>query len=240
MSANDPAKVVLITGANGGLGRALAQEFLVHGWQVVAGVRTVLPEIHSPHLTQLPLDVTKPEQVEQAIAATLQHCGRIDALVNNAGAIADDLCAQLSDEDWARVLDVNLRGAFLCARAVARPMIRQRDGHIINISSLGARRGPRGQSNYAAAKAGLIGLTHSLAKELGSRHVRVNAIFPGVMPTTMTAQMSAEQLGELARANALGRINSPAEVARFIVFLATTKNISGQVFALDSRIAPWT
>ena len=138
------------------------------------------------------------------------------------------------------MLDVNLRGAFLCARAVARPMIRQRDGHIINLSSLAARRGPAGQSSYAAAKAGLVGLTQSLAKELGSRNVRVNAIFPGMMPTNMTAKMSAEQLAAFAHANALGRINSPDEVARFIVFLATTQNISGQVFALDSRIAPWT
>jgi 3-oxoacyl-[acyl-carrier protein] reductase len=132
------------------------------------------------------------------------------------------------------------RAAFRCSKLAARQMMRQRDGHIINISSFGARRGPRGQANYAAAKAGLVGLTQSLAKELGSRNVRVNAIFPGVMPTNMTAHFPAERLEEFAQANALGRINSPDEVARFIVFLAGTQNISGQVFQLDSRIAPWT
>lgn len=240
MSAKSSTKVVLITGAGGGLGRALVAEFGAQGWQVFAGVRTVSTEINSPPLTQLPLDVTKAGQVEQAITAIWQRCGRIDAFIHNAGLTADALLTQLSDEDWARVFDVNLRGAFLCARAVARPMIRQRDGHIINISSLAARRGPAGQSNYAAAKAGLVGLTQSLAKELGPRNVRVNAIFPGVMPTQMTADLSAEQLAAFARANALGRINAPEEVARFIVFLAGTQNISGQVFQLDSRIAPWT
>jgi 3-oxoacyl-[acyl-carrier protein] reductase len=239
MSVNEQ-KVALITGANGGLGRALASEFTAHGWQVVAGVRTISTEIDPPRPCQVPLDVTKPEQVDRAVATTMDRFGRIDALINNAGITADELCWQLSDEDWARVLGVNLRGAFLCSKAVARQMIRQRDGHIINISSLGARRGPVGQSNYAAAKAGLLGLTQSLAKELGSRNVRVNAIFPGVMPTNMTAKLSAEQLDAFAQANALGRINSLEEVARFIVFLAGTQNISGQVFQLDSRIAPWT
>jgi 3-oxoacyl-[acyl-carrier protein] reductase len=233
-------KVALITGANGGLGRALANEFMGNGWQVAAGVRALSIEANSPRVLQLPLDVTKPEQVDQAVATTLERFGRIDALINNAGTIADELCWQLSDEDWAHVIDVNLRGAFLCAKAVARQMIRQRRGHIINISSLGARRGPRGQSNYAAAKAGLVGLTQSLAKELGSRNVRVNAIYPGVLPTNMTAKLNAEQLAAFAKDNALGRINSVDEVARFIVFLTGTQNISGQVFQLDSRIASWT
>jgi 3-oxoacyl-[acyl-carrier protein] reductase len=166
--------------------------------------------------------------------------GRIDILINNAGLTLDAPLAQMTGEQWDRVLEVNLRGAFLCSKAAARQMIRQRDGHIINISSHGARRGPRGQANYAAAKAGLIGLTQSLAKELGSRNVRVNAIFPGVMLTNMTANLSPEALDEFAKANALGRINSVEEVAHFIAFLAFTQNISGQVFALDSRIAPWT
>jgi 3-oxoacyl-[acyl-carrier protein] reductase len=233
------APVVLITGANGGLGRALTEAFASAGWQVTAGIREEQQEIPSAALS-LPVDVTHPKQVENAVAIIVEKFGRLDALVNNAGVTADDLCWQLSDESWTRVLDVNLRGAFLCSNAVARQMIRQRDGHIINISSFAARGGPQGQSNYAAAKAGLLGLTQSLAKELGSRNVRVNAIFPGVMPTKMTANLSAEQLNEFAEANALGRINSLDEVARFIVFLASTQNISGQVFQLDSRIAPWT
>jgi 3-oxoacyl-[acyl-carrier protein] reductase len=239
MSACD-SKVVLITGANGGLGRALTNEFIAQEWHVVAGARTVSTASDSPRLGQIVLDVTMPEQVERAITTAMERFGRIDALINNAGATADALCPQLCDDDWERVIDVNLRGAFLCAKAVARQMLRQRDGHIINISSFGARSGPACQSNYAAAKAGLIGLTQSLAKELGSRNVRVNAILPGVMPTNMTAHLSAEQLAAFTRANALGRINTVDEVARFIAFLAGTQNISGQVFQLDSRIAPWT
>ena len=119
-------------------------------------------------------------------------------------------------------------------------MIRQRDGHIINVSSWAGRCGARGQANYAAAKAGLLGLTAALAKEVGAHNVRVNAVLPGVLPTPMTAKLNEKQLQELVAANALGRINSVAEVARFIAFLATTKNLSGQVFQLDSRIAGWT
>jgi 3-oxoacyl-[acyl-carrier protein] reductase len=220
-------KTVVITGAAGGLGRALADEFTRQLWNVAAASRQML-------------DVTDSNGVRKFISEIIERHGRIDCLVNNAGVTADSLLSQMSDEEWERVLNVNLRGAFLCARAAARQMAKQRDGHIITISSFGARRGPAGQANYAAAKAGLVGLTQSLAKELGSRNVRANTVFPGVMPTGMTAKMPAGQLKELAEANALGRINSVEEVARFIVFLASTQNISGQVFQLDSRIAPWT
>jgi 3-oxoacyl-[acyl-carrier protein] reductase len=186
------------------------------------------------------MDVNDRGQIEDAIKKTITRFGRIDALINNAGVTADSLCGQMNDEDWQRVLDVNLRGAFLCSQAVARQMIRQRDGHIINISSYGGRAGACGQSNYSAAKAGLLGLTQSLAKELGSRNVRVNAILPGVLPTNMTAKLRPEQLAAFASANVLDRINELEEVARFIHFLVTTRNISGQIFQLDSRIAPWT
>ena len=239
MKTDAPKKVALITGANGGLGRALVNEFVAHGWHVVAGARAPVPSSH-PQIVPVPLDVTNPEQIDQAIATTVERFQRLDLLINNAGLTADAPLAQLSEDDWDRVLDVNLNGAFRCARAAARQMMRQRDGHIINISSFAARGGRAGQSSYVAAKAGLVGLTQSLAKELGSRNVRVNTIFPGVLPTNMTAQLSAEQLTAFAEANALGRINSVEEVARFIAFLATTQNISGQVFALDSRMAPWT
>ena len=239
MSA-EPARVVLITGAGGGLGRALTDEFARQGWQVIAGFRQTPPDGLVKNVFPIELDVTRTPELEQSINEVFQRFTRIDALINNAGLTADAALAQLSDEDWARVLDVNLRGAFACARAVSRTMMRQRDGHIINISSQAGRSGARGQSNYAAAKAGLLGLTQSLARELGSRNVRANAVLPGVLPTRMTAQLSAEQMEGFAAANALGRINSLDEVARFIVFLTGTQNISGQVFQLDSRIAPWT
>ena len=238
MSPTVKQKVVLITGASGGLGRALTIAFAAEQWQVIAGSRSVL-EAHA-NIHPVSLDVTCAEEIESVCADTIQRFGRMDALINNAGITRNVLLAQLNEKDWDDVLAVNLRAAFQSSRAVARQMIRQRDGQIINISSFSARNGPIGQTNYAAAKAGLIGLTQSLAKELGPRNVRVNVIFPGVMATRMTAKLPAEKMEEFTRANALGRINSVEEVARFIVFLAGTQNISGQVFQLDSRIAPWT
>ena len=240
MSVSPAERVALITGASGGLGDALVRQFMAADWQVVAGRRALPAAPRTGNPLEIQLDVTRRDQVEDGMGEILAQFGRVDALINNAGLTADDSCGRMSDEDWQRVLDVNLRGAFLCSQMASRQMIRQRSGHIINISSLGARRGPRGQSNYAAAKAGLVGLTQSLAKELGSRNVRVNGIFPGVMPTKMTAGLSHEKRRAFAEANALGRLNSTEEVARFIVFLADTENISGQVFQLDSRIAPWT
>jgi 3-oxoacyl-[acyl-carrier protein] reductase len=191
-------------------------------------------------LLSLELDVTNSSAASRAVEQATEHWGRIDALLNNAGVTDDQPSWQLTEEAWDRVLAVNLKGAFICSQAVSRPMIRQRDGHIINISSFSGRVGQRGQANYAAAKAGLFGLTSSLARELGSRNVRVNAVLPGVLPTKMTARLPEADLQQFAAANALGRINSLDEVARFIAFLASTQNISGQLLQLDSRIGSWT
>ncbi|HMJ89717.1 MAG TPA: SDR family NAD(P)-dependent oxidoreductase [Candidatus Acidoferrum sp.] len=240
MADNERQRVVLITGAAGGLGRALTEAFADAAWCVVAAAREWGEEPALDHVTQITLDVTNAEAVQREISGVIAAQGHVDCLINNAGVIADDACWQMSDDDWDHVMNVNLRGSFLCARAVSRAMAKQRDGHIINISSFSARSGGRGQANYAASKAGLIGLAQSLAKELGSRNVRVNTVLPGVLPTKMTSHLTPEQREEFARANTLGRINSLDEVARFIVFLAGTQNISGQVFQLDSRIAPWT
>ena len=233
------SRVVLITGAAGGLGQGLVSEFATQGWRVVAAYHRATTQTETETRWPLPLDVTNRAQVGEAVDQVVARWGRLDALINNAGATEDQLTAQLSERDWDRVLDVNLKGAFLCSQAVVRPMMRQRDGHIINLSSFVARTGRAGQANYAAAKAGLLGLTESLAKEVGSRNVRVNAVLPGVLPTAMTAKLSPEQWEVLAGANALNRVNDVAEVARFIVFLATMKNVSGQLFQLDSRITRW-
>ena len=231
---------MIVTGAGGGLGRALVEEFLSSGWRVVAAVRAMAVFAEHELLRVIEMDVSDSAAVNTRTAEILARFGRIDCLVNNAGVTADALAFQLTDEDWSRVIDVNLTGAFRCSRAVARQMARQREGHIINVSSFSGRAGAAGQANYAAAKAGLIGFTQSLARELGPRNVRVNAVLPGVLPTKMTASLAPEQMRAFAEANALGRINSLPEVARFIAFLAATENISGQVFPLDSRIAPWT
>lgn len=233
-------RVALITGASGGLGRALVAEFLAQDWRVAAGYHRENAHAESDSLLPLPLDVTSREAVACGVTQVLSRWQRIDLLINNAGYTADQLVGQLTDDDWQRVLDVHLKGAFLCSQAVLRPMLKQRDGHILNVASFSARTGNRGQANYAAAKSALLGLTTSLAKEVGSRNVRVNALLPGVLPTPMTAGLSPQQLEAFAAANALGRINDLAEVARFAAFLAGTQNISGQFFQLDSRIARWT
>jgi 3-oxoacyl-[acyl-carrier protein] reductase len=146
----------------------------------------------------------------------------------------------VSEADWDVIIAVNLKGVVNCAQAALRPMLKRREGHIINIASFSGRVGQRGQTSYAAAKSGLFGLTASLAKEVGSRNVRVNAVLPGVLPTAMTSRLTEMQLAEFTAANALRRLNSIAEVARFVVFLSTLQNISGQLFQLDSRPARWT
>lgn len=232
-------KVVMVTGAGGGLGQALVAEFRRQRWRVAAGYRMQAPPADDEVLLPLQIDVTNSRSVQIAVEKILNHWRRIDVLVNNAGVALDAALPQMGDAAWEQVLAVNLKGAFLCAQAVSRAMIKQRDGQVINVSSFSGRAGQRGQVNYAAAKAGQFGLTTALARELGSRNVRVNAVLPGVLPTRMTASRSTDEMQQFAAANALGRINSVEEVARFIVFLAGTQNISGQLFQLDSRIAPW-
>lgn len=232
--------VAIITGAGGGLGTALVKEFTAQQWRVAVCLHKPAASGPREHVLHLQVDVTSKSSVTDATDRVLAIWGRIDALVNNAGIADDRSTWDMTNESWQQVLNVNLKGAFLCSQAVVRAMIKQRDGHIINISSSSGRAGRRGQANYAAAKAGLFGLTASLARELGSRNVRVNAVLPGVLPTQMTAACAPAIMEHFAAANALGRINSVDEVARFIVFLARTQNISGQLFQLDSRIAPWT
>lgn len=232
-------RVALVTGAASGLGAAVAGELAERGWLVAAGWHR-LSLIGTDTIMPVTLDVTSSASVTAALEQVLSHWGRIDLLVNNAGLTINQTLPQTTEEDWERVMDVNLRGAFLCAKAAIRSMLKQRSGHVINISSFAARSGPRGQTAYTAAKAALIGFTQSLAKESGSRNVQANVILPGVLPTPMTAGLSNEVMTAFAGANALGRINEVVEVARFIAFLAEMKNVSGQVFQLDSRIAPWT
>ena len=239
MASEASERVVLITGASGGLGKALVGEFVSRGWRVSAASRKpTAPE--SKQVWPVTLDVTDRRQAESVVEQITKRWQRIDALINNAGAIADGPVWDMEDQQFEKILAVNLKGAFICSQMVLRPMLRQRDGHIVNISSFSGRAGARGQTNYSAAKAGLFGLTTSLAQEVGSRNIRVNAVLPGVLPSGMTSHLKPGQLQEFANANTLKRINSVEEVARFIAFLVTTQNISGQLFQLDSRISPWT
>ncbi len=240
MNPSAPSRVVLVTGAAGGLGQALAAAFAAQGWQVVAACRAGPLQGPTASVWPVKLDVTDTPEVGEVFDAVTARFGRLDVLVNNAGIAADSLVAQMTEDAWQRVLDVNLKGAFLCSQAALRPMCRQRDGHILNIGSHGGKVGRAGQANYAASKAGLIGLTQSLAKEVGPRDVRVNAVLPGFLRTKLVGSLTDEQVAAHAASNALGRLNDLDEAARAIVFIAGLRNVSGQVFQLDSRIAPWT
>jgi 3-oxoacyl-[acyl-carrier protein] reductase len=214
--------VAVITGGEGELAQVIAAE-----------LRAADVEVHAPGRAEL--DVTAAENVRSYFGGF----ERIDLLVNNAGVSVDTVFAKMSEQQWDRVLDVNLRGAFLCSRAASVLMARQRAGHVINIGSFSARFGTFGQANYAAAKAGLIGLTQSLAKELGRRNVRANCVLPGYLETKFVAHVPAEARDRILRMHELGRFNTVADAARFVALLDTMPHVSGQVFQLDSRIAPW-
>lgn len=236
---SESAETALITGAAGGLGQVLVATFLAAGYRVAAGWHESplagTGVCSSDRLLPVRVDVALPESVEAAVAAVGERWGGIDVLVNNAGVTADASFWQMSPEQWEKVLATNLKGAFCCCRACAVGMCERGRGHMINIASHAGRTGARGQANYAAAKAGLIGLTQSLAAELGPSGVQVNAVLPGVLRTRMTDSLPQEVLTGLRKANVLGRFGEAAEVARYVAFLAGMRHVSGQVFVLDGR-----
>jgi 3-oxoacyl-[acyl-carrier protein] reductase len=177
-----------------------------------------------------------------SVKAFFSQIDRLDLLINNAGLFIDKPLVSMSAEDFTKVVDVCLKGAFLCSQAAVKLMSRQREGHLIHIGSFSALSGPAGQTNYAAAKAGLIALSQSLAREYGARNVRSNCVLPGFLDTKMTRELLANESfrESLLAGHALGRLNTPEDAARFILFLDSLPNISGQVFQLDSRVRAWT
>ncbi len=214
----------LITGGEGDLARAVRAELEAAGFEVVAPGRAEV-------------DVTN----KASIGSFFEGLKQIDLLVNNAGVSRDASMLKMSGEDFDLVLDVNLKGAFLVSQAAVKLMAKRRRGHIVNVGSYSALSGPAGQANYAAAKAGLIGLTQSMAQEYGARNVRVNCVLPGFLETKMTRHLleDAAFRAGLMDAHTLGRLNTPQDAARFIALLHTMKNVSGQVFQLDSRVRRW-
>lgn len=214
----------VITGGEGDLAKSICAELKQAGFVVVAPGRA-------------DLDVTNAASVKAFFGGLKQ----IDLLVNNAGLCRDVSMLKMEEEDFDQVVDVNLKGAFIVSQAAVKLMSKQRYGHIVNVGSYSALSGPAGQANYAAAKAGLIGLTQSLAKEYGARNVRVNCVLPGFLETKMTRHLLADAAWRenLLNTHALGRLNTPEDAARFIVFLHSMQNLSGQVFQLDSRMRRW-
>ncbi|HEY9632169.1 MAG TPA: 3-oxoacyl-[acyl-carrier-protein] reductase [Coleofasciculaceae cyanobacterium] len=235
-------RVAIVTGASRGIGRSVALALAAEGAKIVVNyasssgaAEAVVKAITDAggNAIALQADVSKLEQVDALVNNTLEKFGRVDVLVNNAGITRDTLLLRMKPEDWQAVIDLNLTGVFLCTRAVSKLMLKQRSGRIINIASVAGQMGNPGQANYSAAKAGVIGFTKTVAKELASRGITVNAVAPGFIVTDMTSDLKSE---EILKYIPLGRYGEPEEVAGMVRFLAAdpaAAYITGQVFNVD-------
>jgi len=233
-------RTALVTGSTRGIGRAIAETLTAAGARVaVVGRDAARAEEAAAAIgggaIGFACDVADPASVTALVEQVEKAFGQIDILVNNAGLTRDNILFRIKDDDWDAVLDANLRGAFVAIRAVARGMMKRRWGRIINIASVVGITGNKGQSNYAASKAGLIGLTKSVAKELGSRNILVNAVAPGYIETDMTAAMTNEARTALSGMIPLERLGTPSDIAATVTFLASehASYITGQVLVVD-------
>lgn len=237
-------KKALVTGASRGIGRAIALELARQGADVAvnysgseAKALDVVDEIKSMGRESFAVqcDVSNSESVTNMVKETMEHFGKLDILVNNAGITRDNLLMRMKEDEWDDVLNINLKGVFLCTKAVTRQMMKQRSGRIINISSIVGVSGNPGQANYVAAKAGVIGLTKTSAKELASRGITVNAIAPGFITTEMTDKLSEDIQNEMLKMIPLAQFGEPQDIANTVVFLASDESryITGQTIHVD-------
>lgn len=244
MTMDFTGKVALVTGGSRGIGRAICLELGRRGATVVlsyagneaAATDTVKALVDAGAKAKaVRFDVADSEACSTAVDEVVKEFGRLDVLVNNAGVAVDGLIMRFKDEDWDRTLDTNLKGAFSLIRAASRPMMKQRAGAIVNISSIVGEMGNAGQAAYAASKAGLIGLTKSIARELASRSIRVNCVTPGFITTDMTASLNAELKAKMADSIPLGRIGNAEEVAKAVAFLASdaASYVTGEVLKVN-------
>ncbi len=240
-----PASVALVTGASRGIGRACALELAKEGFHVAVNYRqgaaqanTVVDEIAGAGGRAFALqgDVAVPGEADRLVQEVIEKFGRIDVLVNNAGITRDTLVLRMSDEDFGAVLETNLAGAFRLIRAALKPMLKQRYGRIINISSISGMVGNPGQANYSAAKAGMLGLTRAVAKEVASRNITVNAVAPGLIDTDMSSDIKGREA--LTASIPLGRAGTPEEVAAAVAFLARPEAayITGVTLPVDGGL----
>jgi 3-oxoacyl-[acyl-carrier protein] reductase len=240
-------KVAIVTGSSRGIGAAIAQTLARQGAKVVINHRNSPAEAESVAMViqaaggealVVQADVSQSNEAQALIKATLDKFGQIDILVNNAGVTRDTMIMTMKEADWDLVLQTNLTSAYHCSKAAIRPMLKKRQGRIINITSVVGLAGQAGQSNYAASKAGLIGLTKSLAREIGSRNITVNAVAPGFIPTAMTETLPKTTLEAVISNTPLGRLGSVEDVAHAVLFLASDEAafITGQVLSVDGGL----
>jgi 3-oxoacyl-[acyl-carrier protein] reductase len=231
-------KLALVTGASRGIGRAIAEELARAGAAVVVGYRSGRDEAEELAAAiggrAVQADVSDPDEAKRLV----DEAGDIDVLVNNAGLTRDGLLARMSDDDWRTVIETNLSSVFYTCRAVTRPMMKKRGGSIINISSIVGVHGNWGQTNYGASKAGIIGFTKSLARELGSRNIRANVVAPGYVKTALTEVLPDEATAAMVQQTPLGRVADPEEIAGAVRFLASDQAsfITGDVLLVDGGL----
>ncbi len=241
-------RVAIVTGSGQGIGQAIALKLAEVGATIVindigeaASINSVAEEIRAMNRESLAIlaDVSLSSDADRLVEETIAAFGRVDILVNNVGITRDQLLLRMSDEDWDKVITVNLKSVFLCTRAVLRHMIKQRWGRIISIASIIGIVGNAGQANYASAKAGIIGFTRTIAKEVASRGITANAIAPGFIDTGLTQQLEENQRQELQKRIPLGYLGTPRDVAEAVAFLASeeARYITGQVLNVDGGMA---
>jgi 3-oxoacyl-[acyl-carrier protein] reductase len=238
-------KVALVTGGSRGIGRQIAVKLAESGMKVAVNYRgneeaaretEALVRQKGTDCLVIPSDIADISQAQSLIAAVLEHWGRLDVLVNNAGIARDTLLLRMKDEDWHDVVQTDLTGVFACTRAAIKPMMKQRYGRIVSIASVAGLLGNAGQANYAAAKAGVIGFTRSVAREMASRNITANVVAPGLVETDLTQNMSKDVFGSLVAQVPLGRAGRADEIADAVWYLVNADYVTGQTLVVDGGL----